>query len=118
MARRYLLICVDPEIGYKLVEGGTAISLAYYSDEGALVECLRLPVVDYPLLAADLQELVKDGRAYRRLRIPAVNRRFKMNYLIVVVLIFLAILFANTGFASPNLEETNAIAECLKRGFK
>jgi hypothetical protein len=41
-----------------------------------------------------------------------------MNYLIVVVLILLAILFANTGFASPNLEEANAIAECLKRGFK
>jgi hypothetical protein len=60
-----------------------------------------------------------------------------MNYLIVVVLIFLAILFANTGFASPNLEqlqvgggkallsgeevvceEASAIAECFKRGFK
>ena len=66
MARGYRLVCVDPEIGYKLVEDGTAISLAHYSDEGALVEYLRLPVVDYPLLAADLWELVGDGRAYRR----------------------------------------------------
>jgi hypothetical protein len=66
MARGYRLICVAPEIGYKLVEDGTVLSLAHYSDAGALVEYLRLPVGDYPLLAADLQELVKDGRAYRR----------------------------------------------------
>jgi hypothetical protein len=65
MARGYRLVCVDPEIGYKLVEDGTAMSFAHYSDEGALVEYLRLPVADYPLLAADLWELVGDGRAYR-----------------------------------------------------
>lgn len=65
-----------------------------------------------------------DGRYHSR----GLSRRqttggAKMKYMILMLLAFLAILFSNTGFASPNLEvteeeEAGVIAECLRRGFK
>jgi hypothetical protein len=52
-----------------------------------------------------------------------------MKYMTLIILVSLAILFSNTGFASPNLEatkkyaseieeEAGVIAECLKRRLK
>lgn len=69
MGRGYRMICLCPEIGYKLVEDGTVMSFARGEGYGnSPTEYLRLNVEDYPFTATDLQEMVLEKRVYRTLR--------------------------------------------------